>query len=151
MGRHKIPPKPLQSYESTITINRGGKQMPDIYARITDSLLLSEAFKDLPSHLQMLYINMRLQEYGKRKPNRDFDETSSVWEAVRSDLCFYYPWHTAKSYNKRYIGNSSRLYDDIDVLVNHGFIEKVVSGQSTRSNSVYKFSDKWQKWKNQPP
>lgn len=143
--------KPLASFESTLKIKRGGKLMSDTYARITDSLLLSEAFQDLKPHIQMLYIFMREQEIGKRKPNRDFDETSSVWEAVRSEQCFYFPWHTAKSYSNRYKGNSSRLYKDIDVLIEHGFIEKTMSGRATRDNSVYKYSDKWQQWRKLPP
>lgn len=149
MSRSKknTAPKPLATFESTIKIKRGGKEMSDTYARITDSLLLSEAFQDLKPRTQMLYIFMREQYMGKRKPNRDFDENSPIWEAIRSDECFYFPFHTAKSYNKSYKANSGRLYTDIEVLIEHGFIEKIVSGKANRDNSIYKYSDKWQKWK----
>lgn len=152
MGSNKQnEPRPLASFESTIKIKRGGKLKNDTFARITDSLLLSEAFKDLKPHIQMLYIYMREQDWGKRKPNRDFNETSPVWAEVRSEQCFYFPWHTAKAYSKRYKDNSSRLYKDIQILIDHGFIEKAMSGRTTRDNSVYKYSDKWQQWKKQPP
>lgn len=152
MGRSKKQPsKPLQSYESTKVIRRGGKTVNDSYARITDSLLLSEAFKDLKPHLQMLVIYMRNQDFGKRKPNRDYSETSSVWEFVKDDRCFYFPWHTAKSYTDRYKNNSGRLYRDINVLIEHGFIELSLNGRNTRKNNIYKFSDKWQQWKKPPP
>lgn len=151
MGRSKKQSTPLQSYESTKVIRRGGKTVNDSYARITDSLLLSEAFKDLKPHVQILYICMRNQDFGKRKPSRDYDEKSSVWEKVKDDRCFYYPWHTAKLYSDRYKNNSGRLYRDIDILVKHGFIELILSGRNTRKNTVYKYSDKWQQWKKPPP
>lgn len=142
--------KPLASHESTITIQRGERKVPDTYARITDSLLKSEAFKSLAYHEKMLCISMRVQEYGKRKPNRDYDENSEYWSSVCSDLCFYYSFATAKDYSDRYKNNSGRLYKDIDALIEHGFIEKVISGKGTREKSVYKYSDKWQHWKPTP-
>lgn len=141
---------PLESFESTLHIRRGGKDRKDTYARICESLLLSDAFKDLKPHIQMLYIFMREQYMGKHKPNRDYDEASDLWEAVRSDKCFYFPWHTAKQYSKRYEDNSSRLYKDIEVLIDHGFIEKRVNGRSAREKNVYYYSDKWQQWKKPP-
>ena len=141
--------RPLASYESTGRIKRGGRTMSDTYARITDSVVLSPAFQDLKPHLQMLYLAMRLQDIGKRKPNRDYDESSPVWEQVRSEQCFYFPFHTARQYLPRYSGNSGRLYADIDILIEHGFVEKVLSGKNARENNVYKYSDKWQQWK--PP
>lgn len=150
MSNKRQKTRPLETYESTLTIMRGSRRSPDTYARITDSILLSEAFRDLKPHIQMLYIFMREQDIGKRKPNRDFDETSPNWESIRSERCFYFPWHTAKAYSKRYEGNGSRLYKDIDVLIEHGFIEKVLSGRNTRKNSIYKYSDKWHKWEKPP-
>lgn len=150
MGSKKTKGKPLEPYESAGKIMRGSRPSPDTYARITDSVLLSEAFQDLKPHIQMLYIYMREQEIGKRKPNRDFDNTSPIWESVCSDQCFYFPWHTAKAYSKRYEKNGSRLYKDIEVLIEHGFIEKVLSGRNTRKNSIYKYSAKWHEWKKPP-
>lgn len=146
MSKSKIEKKPLASFESTIKVKRGGKIVNDTYARMTDSLLLSPAFYDLKPHEQALYFFMRQQEFGKRKPNRDYNEESPEWDIIKNELCFYFPWHTAKAYSKRYKDTSSRLYKDIDVLIEHGFIEKVLNGRSARSNNVYKYSDKWQKW-----
>ena len=141
--------RPLATYESAGKIKRGGRMMADTYARITDSVLLSPAFQDLKPHLQMLYIAMRVQDIGKRKPNRDYDESSPAWEMVRSEQCFYFPFHTARQYCSRYQGNSGRLYSDIEILIEHGFVEKVLSGKNAREKSVYRYSDKWQHWK--PP
>ena len=150
MNNKKSKNKPLESYESTLKIMRGSRLCNDTFARITDSVLLSEAFRDLKPHIQMLYIFMREQDIGKRKPNRDYNEDSPIWENVRSEKCFYFPWHTAKAYSKRYEGNGSRLYKDIDILIEHGFIEKVMSGRNTREKSIYKYSAKWQQWKKPP-
>lgn len=93
---------------------------------------------------------MRDQYMGKRKPNRDYDESSPCWEQVRSDECFYFPRSTAGKYMPRYIQNGSRLYADIDILIEHGFVEKVLCGKTSRDKNVYKYSDKWQQWKKQP-
>ena len=136
----------LLSFESTK--DRKGK--PDTFARITDSLLLSEAWQDLKPYHHDLYMAMRQQNMGKRKPNRDYSEGSEEWEKVKSDLCFYFPRGTAERYCKRYVGNHSRLYKDIDDLIEHGFIDSIVSGKSDRSKNVYSYSDRWHHWKKPP-
>lgn len=152
MSKRKVKAlKPLASYESTLKIKRGSGLADDTYARITESLLISDAFKDLKPHVQMLYIFMREQEYGKRKPNRDYKECDSFYDKIKSEQCIYFPWHTAKTYCNRYTQNSNRLYQDINILIEHGFIEIILNGRSTRSNSIYKLSDKWQQWKPKPP
>ena len=148
MGSKKEKFNPLQSFESTNNKLPNGSK--DSYARITESLFISEAFQDLEPKLQLLYIAMRLQYYGKRPVIRDFNESSPIYDKLKSDLCFYFPWHTAKKYFSRYEKNSRRLYQDIRVLIEHGFIESVISGRNTRKNSIYKFSDKWREWKKPP-
>lgn len=110
--------------------------------------MLSKAFQDLTPRLQMLYIAMRLQHFGERKPNRDYKD-SPLLEKVKSDECFYFYRSIAEQYCPRYKNNSGRLYEDIRVLIDHGFIDLVFSGKIAREKSVYKYSDRWKNWK--PP
>ncbi len=117
MAKKKSTGQILESYQTTRTITRNGKLVSDTYTPITDSVLLSEAFQDLKPHEQILYIAMRSQEYGKRKPCRDYKEGSMEWEQVRSDKCFYFPRSMAERYCKRYVKNQNRLYKDVRVLV----------------------------------
>lgn len=135
-----------QPFETTYRIN--GKE-PDTFTRIYESVLISEAFQDLSPQVQMLYICMRAQYYGKRKPNREYDESFILWDQIKTDDCFFFSRHMASKYMKKYEKNSSRLYRDIKVLEEHGFIETVFSGKSSKSKSVYKYSDKWKEWKPQ--
>ena len=137
--------RPLMTYETSGKVN--GRA--DTYARITESVMLSPAFQDLTPHLQMLYVAMRLQDIGKRKPNRDYDENSPIWEEVRSEQCFYFNRKIAEQYFPQYKNNSGRLYQDIKALADHGFIDLVVSGKATRDKSIYRYSDRWHNW--EPP
>lgn len=137
--------RPLMTYETSGKVN--GRA--DTYARITESVMLSPAFQDLTPRLQMLYVAMRLQDIGKRKPNRDYDENSPIWEEVRSEQCFYFNRKIAERYFPQYKNNSRRLYQDIRALDDHGFIDLVVSGKATRDKSIYRYSDRWHNW--EPP
>ncbi len=151
MAKKKSIGQSLDSYQTTGTIKREGKLVSDTFTPITDSVLLSEAFHDLKPHEQILYIAMRSQEYGKRKPCRDYMEGSVEWERVKSDKCFYFPRSMAERYCKRYAHNNhNRLYKDIGVLVQHGFIDIVISGKADRSKSVYAYSDRWHHWRKPP-
>lgn len=45
---------------------------------------------------------------------------------------------------KLYKENNGRaFYRDMEQLISHGFISCVVSGESNRTKSIYRFSDKW--------
>lgn len=148
MSRRRSELSGLLPFETAGTVRRGGHDHPDTFARITDSLMRSEAFQSLSDRQKVLYIAMRQQFMGRRKPARDFDEGSPEWEKVKGDDCFYYPLHTAKEYSPQLrSGNHARLYNDIRVLIEHGLIECVSSGKATRENSVYRFSSKWRTWR----
>jgi hypothetical protein len=92
-----------------------------------------------------------MQKYGTHKPNRDYEEDSPLYEKVKSDNCFYFPLHVAIKYISGYKSNSKRLYADIRVLADHGFIEIVSSGKNTKTKSIYKFSSMWKQWREKPP
>lgn len=116
----------------------------DTSANIYESMLLSPAFMDLNSRTRTLYLYMKAQYYGKRKPGKDFPDI----EQVQSDECFYFNMSVAVKYKLYSVNNHTQFYNDIKILENHGFIKTISNGKATRSKSIYRFSDEWQEWKN---
>ena len=43
-------------------------------------------------------------------------------------------------------GNRKAFHTDMDALIEHGFIDCVISGKQARMKSLYKYSDRWKKW-----
>lgn len=133
MARKK-PYKPKR-FESTGVSN-------DTSANIYESMLLSPAFMDLNSRTRTLYLYMKAQYYGKRKPSKDFPNI----EQVQSDECFYFNMAVAEKYKLYTRGNHKQFYGDIKILENHGFIKTISNGKINKTKSVYRFSDEWQEW-----
>ena len=131
--KRKYKPKP---FEST-------GQSNDTSANIYESMLLSPAFKDLTKNQRLLYVYMKAQYYGKRKPGRDFTDI----EALQDDKLFYFNFALAKKYGLYSSdGSKGRFYDDITALEDHGFITTLVNGKSNHRRSIYRYSTDWQEW-----
>ena len=107
----------------------------------TDSLLKSPAFQDLSNKQKVLYVTCLSQMYGKRKPCRDYPD---VKEFQRPEV-FYFNKAIAVSYGL-YSDKDTSLYKDMNVLISHGFIEKLLDGKVTYKKNVYCFSAKWKTW-----
>lgn len=133
MTRRK-PYRP-KSFESS---GRSG----DTSANIYESMLLSPAFMDLTPKQRLLYVYMKAQYYGKKKPGKVHPEVKSL---QREDL-FYFPLSIAEKYKLYTRANKRQFYNDIKVIESHGFIKTVSSGKSTKSRSIYQFVNDWIKW-----
>lgn len=145
MSRKSKPPVPkLYATAGNYMVN--GVEKRETFTQIYESAMRSEAFRSLPPRIQMLYIYTRLQEMGKSKPNRELDGTE-VEELVKSDACFFFPHNIAAQYTDHYNAKPSRLYDDMRVLEEHGFIDIVLSGRTNRKKSVYRYSERWKEYK----
>lgn len=129
----KAPPK---SFESTGVAN-------DTHARIFESMLLSPAFMDLSKNQRLLYVYMKAQYFGKRKPGEDFKEIGILQEPE----LFYFSKTTAESYSLYARGSHMQFYNDVKALETHGFIKTVSNGSSTKKKSIYKFVGDWKQWK----
>ena len=134
MGRRKTPYKP-KTFESS-------GEARDTSANIYESMLQSKAFMSLTKNQRLLYIYMKAQYYGKRKPGRDYPEV----EQFQGDDLFYFNQSLAVKYGLYTRGNHKSFYDDIKALENHGFIKTVSNGKMTKSKSIYKFVGEWHKW-----
>lgn len=107
----------------------------DTSANIYESMLLSEAWKDLTANQKTLYLYCKAQYYGEK----------NIYESNK------YSFTMSKNkwlnkygiYNK---GNEKAFYRDMEGLINHGFIACIICGALARRKNIYIFNDKWQKW-----
>ena len=107
----------------------------DTSANIYMSMLLSEAWKGLSAKQQVLYVYCKAQYYAeKKKPDGN-------------ELCFTMSKSKVRDLYGIYSGgNMAAFYRDIAALIDHGFIRCVDCGAFTRTKSIYRFSDSWQKY-----
>lgn len=101
MGRRKKQyiPKP---FEST-------GEVRDTSANIYESMLCSAAYQDLTKNQRLLYVYMKAQYYGKRKPGRDNQDI----ESLQGDDLFYFNLALAVKYGLYASGSRQQLYADI--------------------------------------
>lgn len=134
MGRGKKQYIP-KSFEST-------GEVRDTSANIYESMLQSAAYRDLTKNQRLLYVYMKAQYYGKRKPEKDFPGM----EQFQGDDLFYFNLSLADKYGLYSRGNRGQFYNDVKSLQEHGFIRVVSNGHSTKSRSIYKFIGDWKYW-----
>lgn len=146
MSRKKQTEYKRKAYESTGKkyIDHNGTMRTDTFATIYESMICSAAWRKLTPKQQVLYVICKAQIMGKRKPLQDFSEVGLFQEQE----CFYLSIDMICSeyqmYKRDSKGKCCKFYKDMKALEQNGFIEKVASGQNTRSKSVYKLSSKWQ-------
>ena len=114
----------------------------DTSANIYDSMLRSSAFRDLSKNQKVLYLYMKNQYYGVRKPGQDHSDI----EELQGDDLFYFNMALAVKYGIYSRSNDRQFYRDIAEIEKHGFIKTVSSGKATRSKSIYRFVGDWQQW-----
>lgn len=107
----------------------------DTSANIYVSMLLSNAWKSLSAQQKTLYLYCKAQYYAERpKPNNDqlcFTMNQSKW-------CSLYGLYERS--------NAKGFYRDMSALIASGFITCAECGALTRTKSIYRFSDMWQRY-----
>ena len=107
----------------------------DTSANIYMSMLTSAAWKELTQRQQILYLYCKAQYYAeKKKPIKDDALSFTMNQSKWRDLYGLYKNYT------------NGFYNDINSLIEHGFIICIESGAIRRTKSIYYFSDKWQKY-----
>lgn len=114
----------------------------DTSANIYESMLKSAAFQDLSKNQRLLYMYMKAQYYGKRKPGRDFPDV----EKMQGDDKFYFNLSLAVDYGLYARGGRKQLYADIKAIEAHGFIKTISKGRGDHTRSIYQFVGEWKSW-----
>lgn len=142
MGRRAYKPKSFESSGRYKT--KSGRSKADTTANIYESMLRSDAWKDLSSKQQVLYLYCKAQYYGKTKPGADFPD---IPELQGEDFFYLNRDLVISEYELYTEGNRAKFYKDMDCLTKHGFIQKVTSGKSSHQRNIYRFVDGWIDWK----
>lgn len=131
-----------QSFESKGKkfTNQRGKPQEESFASLYESMLQSPVFKGLKPREKVLYLYCKAQQFGKRKPSKDYNGQ------FPEESSFYFNWGKALEYGLYPESSSRNFYRDMQTLEEKGFIEKLKSGQAHKEKNVYRFVDKWQKW-----
>lgn len=145
--KKKYRPKNFESLKNGESFEGSqGKNTPDVFSRIYQSMLESDAFMDLTHKQQVLYLFCKLQFYGKRKPERDYPE----YPELKGEDKFYFNWALVSDKYRLYPKSSNKNFSvDMHELIDHGFIELIACGKATRTKNIYKYSDRWKSWKSE--
>ena len=104
----------------------------DGFIRVSHSLFMSPAYRDLTPKQQDLYQCCRHAAYMNReKP-----------EPGNTRLFYFNRYYWAEKY--RLYTSSGRFNDDMNSLIEHGFIRRVKSGKDSKTKNIYEFSPGWQ-------
>lgn len=99
------------------------------FVKICRDMMESMAWKELSMRTRGLYLH--LKSIFSKKPNGDTNQ---------DDISIIY------SDYKREYGSKQTLMDDVDELIEHGFIKVVRHGKYARLPNIYGFTDMWQKY-----
>lgn len=124
MGRRKGVSRNF-SFESNYSIGTRRK-----FTKICDDMMDSEAWKDLSMRARGLYLELK-----RRFVSKNGGEKTNQYEL--------YIYH--KDFAREY-GSKNTLFDDVDELIENGFIKVVANGKTARLPNIYGFSDKWKKY-----
>lgn len=124
-----------------------GKKQTDTTTNICYSMLTSPAFKDLTAKQRMLYIYAKTQFYGARSRPKDDYKDIEEYQKDGGRKYFYLNHKMITEVFALYPKSNTRdLYTDIQVLIEHGFIEQVSNGRINQKRSIYTYSTKWKEW-----
>lgn len=133
-----------------------GHLQTDTACYICYSMMTSEAYTDLTPRQQQLYTIAKMQFYGAR--SRPTDDYSAEDYPFLNDYgkrgCFYLNHFLLTEVFKLYTKqNCKGMYEDIEALVQHGFIERMTNKDRRKAEvnpgkrTIYRYSDAWKTWK----
>ena len=141
----KYVPKSFESRGEKYIDNMSGQKVSDTSANIYESMLTSDAYKDLSTRQKQLYTCCKAQYYGKRKPKKDYEETGLFQEET-----YFYLNHAVvvEKYGLYSKNMNKEFYSDMKILEEHGFIRNSARGGGNgKKKSVYQYIDAWQDWR----
>ena len=129
----------------------GKRNVTDTTTNICQSMMLSKAWRDMSARQRQLYVIAKSQYYGAySRPVKDYPEIE-MYKNNDKDY-FYLNRALVSGVHGLYPQSNTRdLYNDINVLIEHGFIERVSDGRPNKMRSIYTYSDAWKYWQQTKP
>lgn len=146
MGRRSKAPIP-KSFESDKPFEKSN----DTFASIFRSMILSKAWQSLKPRQRDLYVHCKSEYIGKSKDDlrqfKAFFEQEHI-TIEQQKLFFTMNWGKVKKGASLYnlYSNPNQFAEDINALIEKGFIDCVLPGADTRRKNLYRFSDRWRKF-----
>lgn len=135
--RNKAPKR--RTFESNVSVN------VDMFTALYQSMLMSEAYKDLSNRAKNLYTYCRLQEHAMSSSERSKVKTETSID-LTDRRYFTMNKSKLKLYGLYSPNSLSPFYADIASLIRHGFLICVYNGKHDRKKSVYAYSSNWLYW-----
>lgn len=140
-----------------------GKEDIETTASKTMSMMLSDAHRNLTPRQRELLTVAYSQFYGARaRPCLDYPEVEAFKECRGNKYIYLNKKLLVDVFGLYTSTNHRQMYQDIDSLVDHGFLERTTpkvtdghrpnttideNGQMRFSRSIFSFSDRWRRWK----
>lgn len=118
----------------------------ETYAIIYSGMLKSAAYRALTKNQRLLYVHVKMQLFGKRKPAQVYKGIPEMQDG----LMIFFSMGDAEREGLYTRNNEKSFRSDMRALKEHGFIELIANNQHQRKKAVYKLSDKWQDWSPDP-
>ena len=113
----------------------------NVSAVLFATMLQHPKFQGLTNKQKVLYVYMKLQKFGGGSARYEYKKDTGT---ELSNNYFVFNWAMANKVYKLYT-NNDRFYDDVEALVQAGFIEVAERNTHRFKKNVYKFSDNWTK------
>lgn len=113
----------------------------NVSAVVFATMLQHPNFQELTNKQKVLYLYMKLQKYGGGTARYDYKQETGI---ELSNDYFMFNWAMANKVYKLYT-NNDRFYDDVEALVQAGFIEVPERNTHRFKKNLYRFSDNWTK------
>ena len=118
-----------------------GREPQGGFWKLTYSMTRSPAWQDLTLRQRGLYMELKMRLEYMGKSEREHGGHNTVY-ANRDGITFpISQWH------KLYKRNYRAFKQDIDALMDHGFIRKTRSGYASRDSDFYGFWADWIRWR----
>ena len=106
------------------------------------SMMMSPAWKALTARQKVLYLYCKAQIHAEKRKPKTFMEEEQQQDADR--LNFTMNQSKWRGLYELYKPNDEKsFYRDMAALIDSGFIRRVQSGRTTRTKTIYGFSNGW--------
>lgn len=114
-------------------------------ANLTRSKIYDDAFLSLNFRQRCLFTYMQSEYYGKAKDDLSVFPEEYRGKQSNNKPKLYFTFNWAKAQRIGYT-NKQQFYNDINALIEKGFIDCIIDGQPQKQKSLYKFSSRWKKY-----